>query len=180
MRRFVDLHTHSSFSDGSMPPPKLLAVADNANLLAVALTDHDTTEGLPEAHKAAGEFPQLRFVAGVEVSAKFTGGTLHILGLGIDESAAGIQKLAGQLREARAERNPKIIARLQGLGLAISMDDVRAAAGGGKADRILGRLHIALAMVRRGLVRSTDEAFERYIGAGRPAFVDKERLRRAS
>ncbi len=180
-RRFVDLHTHSSASDGSFAPAELIARADAAELLAVALTDHDSTAGLAAARQAAGGFPDLHFIAGVEVSAEFAPGTLHILGLGVDADSGALARLAGELRDAREERNPKIIAALQSLGLAIDMDDVAAQAAAARGDEyVLGRGHIAQAMLVKGLARSIDEAFDRYIGTDAPAYVEKDKIPPAS
>lgn len=178
-RRWVDLHTHSTASDGQIRPARLMQLADAQNLAAIALTDHDTVEGLAEARDAAERFEQLTLVPGIEVSASFPAGTMHILGLGIDPQAEAIDQLAQTLRAARAARNPKVIARLQDLGLAIDMDEVLAVvpdatARGGQA--VVSRLHIAEALRRKGLVSSTQQAFARYLNAGRPAYLDKERL----
>jgi len=182
-RRFVDLHTHSTASDGASSPEELIGLADEKKLAAIALTDHDTVEGLAKAAAAAKHYPDLQFVPGIEVSARFTGGTLHILGLGIDPQSQAIQSLCAQMQLSRRMRNPQIIARLQGLGMNITMEDALAETAGdeparpGRGEgRILGRLHIAAAMVRKGCVKSIDEAFARYIGNERPAYVDKERL----
>jgi hypothetical protein len=115
----------------------------------------------------------------VEISAKFPGGTLHILGLGIDEDCAEFQQALALLRESRRQRNPKIIARLKELGLPIDLTDVYAVAGAVQAggdERVIGRLHIAETLRRKGLVASNQEAFEKYIGEHGPAYVDKERL----
>ncbi len=179
MRRFVDLHTHSTASDGTLAPRDLVALAEQCRLAAVALTDHDTVGGLAEAAAAARGCPRLHFVAGIEVSAAPPpSGTLHILGLGIDAEAPSVRRLAEFLRTARAARNPKIVARLQSLGVGVNMDDVLAETGkGAKLEgAVVGRLHIARAIVRRGNVRTPDEAFARYLGKGRPAYVDRERL----
>ena len=193
MRRFVDLHTHSTASDGALAPAELVALADRKRLAALALTDHDTTAGLADARAAAKAFPLLRFVPGIEVSAAFPTGTLHILGLGIHDNSAALARLAVTLRAARDDRNPKIITKLQSLGLKISMDDLwhgRPARGpeagcrgrgvGGHADThppVLGRLHIAHALLAKGYVRTLQEAFDRYIGRDAPAFVEKDKLR---
>lgn len=179
MRTFVDLHTHSAASDGQLAPEELVRLADAARLAAVALTDHDTTAGIAAAKAAARKFPELRFIAGIEMSAKFPAGMLHVLGLGIDEGCAGLQETLRQVRGAREERNPKIIAALGRLGMKISMEDVLAAtASGGRREEgeIVGRLHIAEALRRKGYVRTAKEAFDRYIGNNGPAYVDKERL----
>lgn len=177
-RRFADLHTHSTASDGTLSPAEVIARAAEANLAAVALTDHDTTAGLARARDAAAGCEGLTFVPGVEVSARYPGGTMHILGLGIDEDAPAVRNLLASFIEARRERNPKIIAKLQGLGLAVDMDDVLAAAGTRKTDkpRVLGRLHIAEALRVKGYADSIPDAFARYLRDDGPAFVDKERI----
>ncbi len=179
MRRFVDLHTHSTASDGAFPPAEVIRLAEAQQLAAVALTDHDTAAGLAEARVAAGEFPQLCFVPGIELSAKFSPGTLHIIGLGINDQAPALRRLTRQLVDARNDRNPRIIARLQEMGLAIEMDDVLAVVSPGAGrwgGEIVGRVHIAEALRQKGQVRTTQEAFDRYIGNGGLAYVDKERL----
>ena len=179
MRHFVDLHTHSTASDGALSPRELVRQAEARRLAAVALTDHDTTEGLRCARAEADGFSRLRFINGIEVSAKFPSGTLHILGLGIDERSPALQRLLGRLRAARRQRNPKIITRLRVMGLEITMADVLAAAGApGRAGEktVIGRMHIAETLRLKGYVRSTAEAFEQYLGDNTPAFVDKERV----
>ena len=177
MRRFVDLHTHSTASDGSLPPAEVMRRADARNLAAVALCDHDTVAGLAEARAAAAERPGLGFVAGVEFSARPIAGTLHILGLGICPEAPSVLALAERLRRARQERNPRIVARLRELGLAIDMADVRRAAGAAADDEhaVLGRPHVARALVAKGLAADPPEAFRRYLARGRPAYVERER-----
>ncbi len=273
-RRFVDLHTHSTASDGSLPPAEVVRLADQAHLAAVALTDHDTVAGIDEARRASENLPELIFVPGIEISAAFAQGTLHILGLGIDPASSYLGRMMTTLQDSRATRNPRILQKLTDLGMPLSMEDVAAAAekigtdpilfpnkwgpslftpaagpdesakpvpaenipansaqrppvgaclspfcgsgdsaGREKGDRhelagnagpktapspqfdhndrenlaganssqspfsrILGRLHIALAMVHKGYVKTTQDAFDRYIGSGRPAYVDKERL----
>ncbi len=213
MRRFVDLHTHSTASDGCLPPREIVRWADARRLAAVALTDHDTLGGLSEAAEAARAFPSLRFIPGVEVSARVPRGTLHILGLGIDMACPSLAEMIVRLRAARDERNPLIVAKLRAMGFPISMDDVLEVArsmgilpmsttgvspvsGGGKtpvgrmADtaapfaaetdtplaRTVGRVHIAEALRRKGIVRSVAEAFDRFIGSGKPAYVEKDRI----
>jgi predicted metal-dependent phosphoesterase TrpH len=180
MRRLVDLHTHSTCSDGQYRPAEVVRMADRVELAAVALTDHDTLSGLAEARSAAAELPELRFVGGIEVSAKFPNGTLHILGLGVDEHAPSIQRLGQLLRDARNRRNPRMIERLRGLGLEIGMDDVLAVAregdDRGDDERIVGRLHMAETLRRKGHARTTQEAFDRYVGHDAPGYVDKERM----
>jgi hypothetical protein len=203
MRRFVDLHTHSTASDGAIAPRELVRLADAKRLAAVALTDHDTTAGLAEAAEEAKAHPDLRFVPGIEVSARYAPGTMHILGLGIDPAARSLRALIESLLAARDERNPRIVERLQALGYPIDMDDVLAAASGmgilpmrrggilpphmahegratqgqdALATRTIGRVHIAEALRRKGCVKSIREAFDRLLGNNGPAYVDKDRL----
>ncbi|MFP3938536.1 MAG: PHP domain-containing protein [Phycisphaerae bacterium] len=178
MRRLVDLHTHSTCSDGQYAPAEVVRLAEHRRLAAVALTDHDTLAGIAEARTAADDCPELRFVPGIEVSAKFPHGTLHILGLGIDEKAPSIMRLAQRLRDARNTRNPRMIKRLQSLGVDIGLQDVRAVAGADDSDeqRIIGRLHMAETLRQKGIVATTREAFDRYVGREAPAYVDKEKM----
>lgn len=185
--KFCDLHTHSTASDGSDAPEKLPALARRAGLSAFALTDHDTTAGLAAAAAAAKRM-RMKFVPGIELSAdpqirgqgsgvrsqeeSHSRGTLHILGLFIDADHPRLAELGTRLVEARAQRNPQIVANLEALGVKITMDDVAAAAGG----HIVGRPHIAQVLVRKGYVKSIHEAFAKYIGEGKPAYARKDRL----
>lgn len=180
-RRFVDLHTHSWASDGSLAPGELVRQADQAGLAAVALTDHDTVAGIAEAQTAAAEFPELTLVPGIEISAIFPHGTLHILGLGIDPDSPVLAQALADFKDARDNRNPLILQKLAELGMTLSMDEVLAAArrysnNQQPAGQIIGRVHIAQAMLARGFARSINEAFDKYIGSGKVAYVDKERL----
>ncbi len=182
MRKFVDLHTHSLASDGSLPPADLVRYADAADLAAVALTDHDTFSGLAEARKAARDFPDLDFVSGVELSAQPISGTVHLLGLGVDETAPSLLKVAKFLRRAREQRNPRIVEKLQAMGLDIGMDEVFAVASQGQAgeEMVVGRPHIAVALCRKGLVADVSEAFGKYLAKGAAAYVERERPDAAS
>lgn len=178
-RRLIDLHVHSNASDGLFPPAQVVRMADAAGLAAVAITDHDTLAGLDEAAAEAEKFPHLRFVGGIEVSAEYATGTLHILGLGIRGGDTPLGQIIDRLVEARRQRNPKIIAKLQSLGMKITFDDVMAIvrqSGNTSDNAIVGRMHMAQALVKAGCVHSTDEAFRKFIGKDCPAYVDKERL----
>ena len=178
MRRFVDLHTHSTASDGGLAPADLVAAADHQHLAALALTDHDTLSGLDEARAAARAAPDLTFIAGIEVSARFDGGTMHMLGLGIDPADEGLAALCRTLQQARDERNPLILAKLRGMGIEITDDDVAQVAGqlhAGQDCAVTSRVHIAETLRRMGRAESIVDAFDRYIGAGRPAHVHKWR-----
>jgi len=175
MRNFVDLHTHSSVSDGDRSPAEVVRLAEARRLAAVALTDHDTTAGLAEA-AAAAEPLAVRFVPGVEISAKTRRGMLHVVGLGIDPARRGLQAVLRRVSDARRRRNPKMIAKLRALGVDISLAELRDFAGGSES---VGRLHMARLLCRKGHAASTADAFKRYLGVGGPAYVDKERLESA-
>ena len=168
---YVDLHVHSSASDGSLSPKKLVTEAKAAALRAIALTDHDTTEGVDEA-LAAGAAMGLEVIPGIEISADHYPGSMHILGLFIDHHHSGLDEQLQILKQARADRNPQIIAKLQKFGLAITMAEVLAVAGGGQ----VGRPHIAQILVNKGYVASFQEAFDRYLGNHAPAYVNKFRF----
>ena len=175
--RFVDLHTHSTASDGRVSPSALIDAAARAGLVAVALTDHDTTTGLAEAAKRATQYPELGFVPGIEVSAHWEGETMHLLGLNIDASAGSMIALCEKLMSSRNDRNPKMVAKMQAEGLPISMESVRACLPDPTCPKVpVSRLHMAMALQRAGAVRDTQEAMDKYIGQHGSAFVDKERL----
>lgn len=168
----IDLHTHSTASDGSLTPSQLAAAAREAGLAAVALTDHDSIAGLAEFLSAASPHgPEL--VPGVEISLQRPGGgSLHVLGLWVDPRDPDLQQGLAWLQRVRAQRNPKIAERLNRLGIAVSMDEVADLAGGGQ----VGRPHFAQLLVDKGVVADRQEAFGSYLKPGGPAYVDKERF----
>lgn len=167
----VDLHVHSSASDGVCSPRDVVRHAAEVGLKAIALTDHDTVAGVPEA-VAAGEAFGVEVVPGAEISTEFEDGACHILGYFFDPQDAPLNQLLRDAREGRAARNEKILERLNGLGLNLSMDDVACRVTGGT----LTRAHFAAAMVEKGYVGTWDEAFDRYLGRGKPAFVPRRRV----
>lgn len=166
----VDLHMHSTASDGSLPPSQVVRAAHAAGLTAIALTDHDTLGGLAEA-AAEGLACGVRVVPAVELSAHDGRREIHILALHVSGNALLESRLSG-FRDARKARAGKIVEQLRGMGMDVSLDSVMEEAAGGA----VGRPHIARAMIRGGIVRDLREAFDRFLGAGRPAFVEKERL----
>jgi predicted metal-dependent phosphoesterase TrpH len=167
---FVDLHAHSTASDGGFPPSGLIARALAARLTAVALTDHDTVAGVAEA-RATGEAGGMSVIAGVELSAFDLGGEVHILGLHLDAPARMAEPLA-MFQSSRVTRAEAIVGALNKVGVPVTMDAVLAQAAGGA----VGRPHVARALVAGGWVATQREAFDRYLGADRPAFVEKHRL----
>jgi predicted metal-dependent phosphoesterase TrpH len=171
-RNVIDLHAHTTFSDGSMTPTELVETATALGLTAVAVTDHDTVDGLPEA-LAAGERLGMRVVPGVELNLEHERVTMDMLGYFL--SGRPNEELKAELAELRLyrdERNTRILRRLAELGHPLDPDDLKAAAENGA----VGRPHIGEALVRRGYASSITEAFERFLRRGAPAWVDRRRL----
>lgn len=174
MRSQIDMHTHSIASDGTFTPAKVAQKVQEAGLKAWALTDHDNVNGIAEAAMASDELG-LEFVPGIEISAEFPRpGWMHVLGYFVDYEDAEFLKALEDLQESRRDRNPRIIAKLNELGLAITMEEVQEEAGGPGAQ--VGRPHFAAVMVAKGLVSSTQEAFDNYLAKGKPAYAEKRRL----
>lgn len=167
----IDLHAHSNASDGTDAPAALVHKAAVAGLTAVALTDHDTVEGLPEAGEAAAE-TGVRLVPGCELSCEVARGTMHLVVLFLDGRDGPLQNRLGVLRAGRDDRNVHIVEALQVHGLEVALDEVSAKAGAGS----VGRPHVAAVLVDKGYVSSIDEGFERWLARGRPAYVERERL----
>ncbi|MGE5613235.1 MAG: PHP domain-containing protein [Bacillota bacterium] len=170
MPLYVDLHTHTTASDGSMAPAELVRHAYESGLAAVAITDHDTMEGVEQALEE-GRKLGFEVIAGVEISVDFTT-EMHLLGYFPDGYFEPILNTLEDLRERRKHRNPQIIRKLNDLGIEISMSDVEKLAGGG----ITSRAHIAMVLVEKGYVADVNEAFDKYLGFGRKAFVKKDKL----
>jgi len=168
---FVDLHTHSTASDGSLPPREVVRLARERGLAAVALTDHDTIDGLEEAVAAGAELG-VEVIPGVEISAKHPGGSMHILGYFLDWQSRTLAARLAVLQQARAERNPRIIAKLNALGIPLTLAQVEAVSGGGQ----IGRPHIARALWEAGFVGSIQEAFDLYLSNQGRAYVEKFRF----
>jgi len=173
----IDLHCHSVFSDGTETPEALVALAEQGGLSALALTDHDTTAGL-DRFLAAGENSTVETVAGIELSAEFGSTPLHILGYFPDGGrGAGFQCLELQqalalVREGRQERNVQMLEKLNALGYALSMDDVRRQAGEG----VVGRPHLAAALMETGQFKHPNTIYRQLLGKGKAAYVNRRRL----
>lgn len=165
--KFADLHLHTVFSDGVYTASDLISASKRAGLLAIAVCDHDTTDGLPPAIEAAKEDGVVEVLPGIEMSAENEGSEVHILGYLIDRENEALKERLSSLKNNRIERIYKMTARLKELGLNLSAEDVFAIAGKGT----VGRLHVARAMLKAGLVTSIIEAFQKYIGDNGPAYV---------
>lgn len=167
---FVDLHTHSTASDGARAPADVVKAAKLAGLAALALTDHDTVAGVEQAREAGAQLG-IRVICGVELSAVEADLETHILGLHLTELGELEHRLVA-LREMRLNRALRIVERLNALGIPVRFEAVLQQAAGGA----VGRPHVARAMIAGGWAVDFREAFDRYLGNGKPAFVAKERL----
>jgi predicted metal-dependent phosphoesterase TrpH len=168
----IDLHLHSTASDGSYPPETVVAMAERNGVRVLALTDHDSIDGIPDAEtraKGAG----IRVLSGVELSVSESEFDVHLLAYGFDPTDRGLVAALRQYRDSRHERARKILARLKGLGIRIAMEDVEEIAHGGA----LGRPHVAEALMRGGHVETFHEAFQRYLGHHAPAYVPKRAVK---
>ena len=174
-----DFHTHSTASDGRLTPTQLVDEAVRCGLDGFAISDHDTLAGVVEAYERSKELG-LFYVPAVELSVDLhSGGSAHLLGYfpGADVSelcdpSSEIQKTLQFVVDGRNTRNPAIVKKFQELGFDITMEEVMKEAG----DAVVGRPHIAAVLVKKGLVNSSEEVFNRYLGSGRPAYVDRKRL----
>lgn len=162
----VDLHTHTTASDGTLTPRELVSLAKETGLAAVAITDHDTVSGLAEG-LAAGEELGVRVIPGVELSTQLDHREIHILGLGIRPGDPALLELLAQRRQERVRRNDRLLERLAELGMPIPPEEVRPEGG------LLTRTHVAEALARHGYAGSPVEALERYLIPGKPAWVEK-------
>lgn len=165
----LDLHLHTTRSDGSYTPTEVVNMAHRAGVAALAITDHDIMTGIAEA-MAAGQRCGIEVIPGVEISSIVGDSELHILGYFLAWQDPSLNERFKTLRESRHRRNPKIIEQLQALGIDITYDEVRALAG---TDSI-GRPHIARVLMDKHVVTSAKEAFDRYLAEGQPAYVPRE------
>jgi len=169
--RAVDLHVHTVHSDGLLSPAEVIELAGTLRLAAVAITDHDTVEGIESALQAGCTSP-VEVVPGVELSAEYDNQEVHILGYWIDHSHDGLNGILESLRQSRYVRAEKIVGRLRALGFPLDYQDVLSVAGGAAP----GRLHIARVLVNRGYVESVRTAFEEWLGFSKPAYEERYKL----
>lgn len=167
----ADLHVHTIASDGILTPFEIVKWAYKKNIKAIGITDHDTIEGISTAIESAKQY-NIIIVPGIEISCIFGNEEIHILGYFIDYESKEIIEKTKVLRESRLFRGEKIVKKLNALGLKLSIADIHEIAGKG----VIGRPHIARAMIKKNYVSSIEEAFEKYIGRSKPAFVERYRL----
>jgi len=167
----IDLHTHSTASDGTLSPSEIIREAQNAGLKAVALTDHDTTKGLQEIIQA-GKDADVEAIPGCELSVNYPTGQMHIVGLWLPEKPRYVQNKLQYLRDRRHSRNERILQKLQDIGIQMDYSEVKELAG----DASIGRPHIARLLMEKSYVPTVQEAFDKYIGPGGQAYVPKDKL----
>ena len=168
----VDLHVHSTASDGKLIPEAIVRKAAELGLRVISLTDHDSIAGIVPALKAVKAFPGLTFIPGVEISTDLADGEVHILGYFIDYTDPALEKSLEMFRDSRFGRGRGMVEKLAALGINIDWSRVQEIAG----DGAIGRPHIARAMLEKGYITTFEEAFDKYIGHGGPAYVEREKM----
>jgi len=180
----VDLHTHSNASDGDLSPDALIQKAAHCGLRAIALTDHDTMNGLEIARKEAQK-ARINFIPGIEININWRGGDspagiagtgpggeFHLLGLGISSPSPGFIAAINKLSRRREERNREMLRKMNEMGIEAALEDVRALSGG----HSVGRLHFARLLINLKIVKNAEQAFARFLGTGKPLYVPKDGL----
>ena len=172
MTATIDLHLHTLASDGRLTPTELIQLVVKQGLKTVSITDHDSTEGLAEAYEAAKEFPYLRIIPGIEMSADLPGNEVHVLGYFLDYHDVEFQATLTEFRRGRVDRAQIMVEKLDALGMHVEWEQVQRFAGDGS----VGRPHIALALVEAGYFEEPKEAFEEYLGNDGLAYYDRPKL----
>jgi len=168
----VDLHIHSTASDGRLSPADIVQKAAERQLAFIAIADHDSVAGIVPALVAAKAFPQLRVIPSIEISTEVPYGEVHVLGYFIDYTSHKLRATLARFRNSRRQRAQGMIAKLEKLGIHIEWQRVQEIAGSGT----IGRPHLALAMLEKGYITSLREAFTKYISQGGPAYVEREKM----
>jgi len=168
----IDLHLHTLASDGRLTPTELIQLVVKQGLKTVSITDHDSTEGLAEAYEAAKEFPHLRIIPGIEMSADLPGNEVHVLGYFLDYHDVEFQATLTEFRRGRVDRAQIMVEKLDALGMHVEWEQVQRFAGDGS----VGRPHIALALVEAGYFKEPKEAFKEYLGNDGLAYYDRPKL----
>ena len=172
MSATIDLHLHTLASDGRLTPTELVQMVAKNGLKTISITDHDSTEGLAEAYEAVKEFPDLRIIPGIEMSADIPGDEVHVLGYFLDYHNEEFQATLSEFRRGRVDRAKVMVEKLQDLGKPVDWERVQDFAG----DGTVGRPHIALAMVEAGYFKEPKEAFNEYLGNNGLAYFDRPKL----
>jgi len=165
----IDLHTHSTASDGQLSPTELVALAAHKNISVLALTDHDTTAGLAEAEVAARD-QGIHFIRGIELNIEWPRGEFHLLGLGLQQESAGLLKICSDLQEGRITRNREIMQKMKDDGFDVSYEELVELNGDATC---IGRPHVAAYLMEKKICKQRQQAFDKYLGKGRPYYVER-------
>jgi len=168
----VDLHLHTTHSDGTLTPRELVNLCSDKGLKVIAITDHDSTEGIPEAMKAVDSVQNLEIIPGIELSTDLNGQEVHILGYFVNHYDPKLQGMLNELRDGRINRARAMVDKLSSIGVQISWNRVQELSGGGA----IGRPHIAQAIVEAKYAEYPKDAFDKYLGRGRPAYIGRSKL----
>lgn len=168
----VDLHIHSTASDGRLSPAEIVHTSVELGLTVIALTDHDTVDGIAPALAEAKAFPWLKVIPGVEISTDMPSDEVHVLGYFIDYTDHELRASLERMRNSRQQRAQRMIAKLGNLGIPIEWQRVQKIAGSGS----VGRPHLAQAMLEKGYITSIKEAFTKYISRSGPAYVERDKM----
>jgi hypothetical protein len=167
-----DFHCHSTASDGALPPAEVVRLAYEQGVRVLALTDHDSTEGVAEARRAAAQYADFTLIPGVEMGTDIPEAEVHVLGYFLDPDDGELAATLARLREGRLGRGQGIVRKLNELGIGVTWEQVQRIAG----DAAVGRPHVAQALVEGGYVANVKEAFDKYIARNGPAYVEREKM----
>ncbi len=168
----IDLHVHSTASDGSCTPTQVVDMARNAGLRYFALTDHDTVDGVPEAVLAAAQYPDIDVIPGIELSCYYEKREIHILGLYVDIYNAYFLSELKKLKKAREDRNRKMVQNFVEAGMSLTMEELQH----GNPNSVITRAHFARVLVEKGFCKTKADAFEQYLGIGCPFYLPKPKV----
>jgi hypothetical protein len=168
----VDLHIHTTFSDGRFTPAEVVKKSHVIGLKAIAITDHDTVEGIPQAMEEARKYNDIEVIPGLEINTYYNGQEVHILGYFIEYNKPDLKKILTDLLQKRIERAKKMTEKLKQLGIDISFEEIKARATGPS----LGRPHVARVLIDKGYAKCIEDAFEKFLNPGRPAYVPRHKL----
>lgn len=168
----VDLHIHTTFSDGRLTPSEVVKISHERGLKFIAITDHDTVDGIPEALDEERKLGSPEVIPGIEINTNYHDDEVHILGYFIDYEKSYLKQLLGELLKKRIERTRRIAEKLNQIGINISFEEIKLKAPG----PAIGRPHVAMALIEKGYTCSIEDAFERYLNPGRPAYVERHKL----
>ncbi len=168
----ADFHCHSTASDGVLSPSALMELAYKQGVRVLALTDHDSTEGVAEARRAIERYPDFTLISGVEMGTDIPGGEVHVLGFFLEPAGVELQETLLRLRDSRRKRGQGMVEKLRELGLDVTWEQVQRFAG----DGAVGRPHVAQALLEKGYVDNVTQAFETYIGRNGPAYVERIKM----